>query len=165
MEAMRSHFAQTTATPILFNVPDDIRPITAEQTRPLRHAVLRPHQRAHELIYDGDGAPDTLHVGAFREGKLVGIASVYREPPPGEDDPSAWRLRGMAVTPALQRTGIGRKLLAASVAHAKANGGTRLWFNARRSAVGFYEKLGYQVQGEEFELHGIGPHIVMWRNL
>lgn len=159
MDAVRSHLAQTTTPPILFTAMD-IRPITAEQTRPLRQAVLRPHQQARELVYHGDDAPDTLHVGAFSGDQLVGVASVYRE-----GDPGAWRLRGMAVTPALQRTGIGTALLDACIAHVKSHGGTRMWFNARTSAVAFYRRYGFQIQGEEFVLPDIGPHYIMGRSI
>lgn len=142
----------------------DIRPITEHQTRPLRHEILRPHQPISALAYRGDDAPDTLHVGAFSDGKLIGVASVYREPMPASNDPGAWRLRGMAVTPALQRTGIGHALFDACVAHCRKHGGTMLWFNARTPAIEFYRAMGCEVRGDEFELPDIGPHVVMWRS-
>jgi GNAT superfamily N-acetyltransferase len=143
----------------------DLRPIPAHETRALRQRVLRPHQRPEELVYPGDDAPDTLHLAVYVNGEQVGVASLYREPMPGESDPRVWRLRGMAVTPALQRGGHGRALLEACIAHAKGRGGTRLWCNARTTAAGFYTRLGFEVQGAEFELPGIGPHYVMWRAL
>ncbi len=144
---------------IFFTVAE-IRPITAEQTRPLRHAVLRPHQPVSALAYRGDDTHDTLHVGAFAGHEIIGVASMYREGEPG-----AWRLRGMAVAPGLQRTGIGRALFEACVAHARARGGTTMWFNARTPAIEFYRRMGCEVRGEVFELPDIGPHVVMWRRL
>lgn len=40
-----------------------------------------------------------------------------------------------------------------------------LWCNARVGALGFYLRLGFATIGEEFEIAGIGPHFVMWRDL
>ena len=143
----------------------DVRPISAEETRGLRQAILRPHQRPEELVYPGDDDPDTLHLGAYVDGKLVGVASLYREAPPKEEDPGAWRLRGMAVAKDRQKQGLGAALLDACIAHAKGSGGTSLWCNARTTAAGFYTSLGFEVEGDAFELPGIGPHYVMWRAL
>lgn len=146
-------------------VNTEVRAIAAEQTRGLRQRVLRPHQPPEEMVYPGDDELETLHLGAYVDGQLVGVASLYRQAPPTEPDPGARRLRGMAVSPALQGGGIGRALLEGCLAHARARGATRLWCNARAAAAGFYSRLGFQVQGEEFELPGIGPHLLMSRPL
>ena len=171
----------------------ELRPIPAEETRQLRKRVLRPAQPVDELDYPGDEAPDTRHLGAYLDGELVGTASVYREPmpgtdapqpgtdapqpgtdapqpgtdapQPGADAPAAWRLRGMATLESVRRTGVGQSLLEACIAHAIANGGTHLWCNARSPARPFYQALGFQTEGEEFELPEIGPHYRMWRSI
>lgn len=141
-----------------------IRPITADETHELRHEVLRPHQPINELVYPGDNAPESLHAGAFHDGALVGIASVFRDAPPGETHPTAWRLRGMATHPTMQRRGIGRALIAYCVAHIQAHCGTMLWCNGRTSARAFYESMGFRVVGEEFETE-TGLHFVFRREL
>ena len=70
--------------------------LSAAQTRPLRQLILRPHQTADELVYPGDDAPDSLHVGILVDQALVGIASIYREAPSrGVTFAGWWRLRGM----------------------------------------------------------------------
>ena len=143
----------------------EIRTILAEETRPLRQRVLRPGQCLEQLDYPGDAAPDTGHLGAYLDGELVGIASVYSEPMPGADAPQAWQLRGMATLESLRRTGVGQSLLEACIAHAVARGGTHLWCNARTSALAFYHALGFQTEGAEFELPEIGPHYRMWRSI
>jgi len=74
-----------------------IMPITAEEARVIRKAVLRPDQPAKFTIYPNDDASGTLHVGAFIDGQLVGITTVSLESPPGEHKPDAWRMRGVAV--------------------------------------------------------------------
>jgi hypothetical protein len=80
-----------------------IHPITSEETHNLRHDILRPHIPQNELVYPGDDAPESLHAGAFYAGTLVGIASVFRDSPPGETNPTAWRLRGMATHSTMRR--------------------------------------------------------------
>jgi GNAT superfamily N-acetyltransferase len=124
-----------------------IRRITAAETRALRQQVLRPKQRPEEQVYPNDDAPDTLHAGAFRDGTLVGIATVFRDVPPGEPNPRAWRLRGMAVLPEMQRQGVGRALVEFCVEHIRAQGGEVLWCNGRTSARAFYESAGFRATG------------------
>jgi GNAT superfamily N-acetyltransferase len=117
-------------------------------------------------VYPGDDAPGTWHVGAYDEhGDLLGIASVYTQSPEGENDPCAYRLRGMAVLPQAQGQGCGRALVLACVSHVMAHGGTRLWCNGRVSALGFYEAVGFRPVGPEFDLPFSGPHYRMVRRV
>lgn len=143
-----------------------IRPITATETRPLRHAILRPHLPFEAMAFEGDDAPDSLHVGAFIADELVGIASVSRAPLPGDIDPRAWKLRGMATKESARRMGCGRALIDACVNHIIAHDGDMVWCNGRTSALGFYRAMGFETRGEEFESpSGTGPHYVMVRRL
>jgi GNAT superfamily N-acetyltransferase len=143
----------------------DLRPITATETLQLRQQVLRPNQRPEEQVYSNDDAADALHAGAFRDGKLVGIATVFRDAPPGETNPRAWRLRGMAVLPEMQGQGIGHALVEFCVAHIRAQAGTLLWCNGRTSARAFYESLGFRATGAEFDVPISGAHFVFRRDL
>ena len=138
----------------------EIRPITAEQTRPIRQRVLRPHQAASELVYPGDDASDSFHLGAYRDDELLAILSMYFMPKPDETSP-AWRIRGMAAIPEAQGIGLGRTLVEVARDRAWASKRAPIWCNARQSAFGFYEKLGFVIEGGVFEIEGIGPHAVM----
>ena len=140
-----------------------IRIISAAETRPIRHLVLRPHQPLETLVYPGDDAPDSLHVGAFLDGALAGIASVSRQSFAGAPDLDAWQLRGMATLPNVRRMGCGAALVRACIAHVEANNGAALWCNGRTSALRFYRALGFETRGEEFMTPETGPHFVMWR--
>lgn len=143
-----------------------IRAISAAETRPLRHAILRPHLPFAEMTFDGDDSPDSLHVGAFIGEELVGIASVSRAPLPGETNPRAWKLRGMATKEKARRMGCGRALIEACVAHIRSHNGDMIWCNGRTSALGFYRAMGFETRGDEFESpSGTGPHYVMVRHL
>ena len=88
--------------------PALIRPITAAEVRPLRQVVLRPGQPPESCVYPGDDLEDTVHLGAFDDaGRVVGIASLYREDRAG-GPVGGWRLRGLATAPGV-KTGSGRK--------------------------------------------------------
>lgn len=146
----------------------DVRPISPEQTRPLRAEILRPGQDPETLTLYGDDIPGSFHAGAFEDGALVCTATVYPEPmpvrPEAEVDVSnAFRLRGMATKRHLQGRGYGRAVLERCIEHVRASGAEVLWCNARTGALGFYERLGFRTVGDEFEIEGIGPHYVMWK--
>ncbi len=138
----------------------EVRPVGPDDVRPLRQSILRRGQSWEGTAYPGDGDPATVHLGAFEEEGLVGIASLYREDRPGAGR-GGWRLRGMATTPEVRGRGVGRALLAACVAHVATNGGGELWCNARTPAAGFYAAAGFSVLTDEFDIPGIGPHVVM----
>lgn len=147
-----------------------VRAITAAETQPLRSAVLRPGQPPESLVYPGDDAPTTFHAGAIIDGEIVGIATIYPEPMPlvpqaALDPASAFRLRGMATRPDLQGTGLGRAVLLRCIEHVRDAGASVLWCNARVSALGFYQRLGFETVGDEFDIAGIGPHYVMWHDV
>lgn len=150
--------------------------IAADQTIPLRSSVLRAGHPVSECMFPGDDDDLTFHAGAMLDGRIVSIASLYQEPrtpdAPGGVTPgpahaagTAWRLRGMATEPDLRGSGAGRAALEACEAHARANGATLLWCNARTPAIGFYERMGWTAYGDEFEIPTAGPHYVMERTL
>ena len=152
-----------------------VRSVTAADVRPLRSAVLRPGIPPETLVYPGDDAALAFHAGGGERHDLDGIATVYPEPPPDahrgaipEDafaPGAAFRLRGMATSDRARGTGLGRELLEACFEHVRASGGRFLWCNARSPAVGFYGRMGMETVGAEFDMPGIGPHFVMWRNV
>jgi GNAT superfamily N-acetyltransferase len=146
--------------------PPDVRieRVSAETTRTLRQRVLRPHLAPHELVFPHDDEPDSAHVVArLADGTVVGTASVLRDAAPWGEP--GWRLRGMATDESIRGRGVGSSLLAAAIAHARAQGGGLLWCNARVRAVPFYRRAGLETRGEPWEEPLIGPHVVMWRVL
>ena len=71
----------------------------------------------------------------------------------------------MATVPSVRGAGHGRALLELCFDHIRAQGGRLLWCNARVVALGFYKRLGFVAEGPEFDIHPIGPHYVMTRQL
>lgn len=133
----------------------NVRPIPVADTRPLRHAVLRPHESLQYLA--GHESPDAYAVGAFDdEDRVLGVGFISPDGQPG-----AWRVRGMATEPAARGRGAGSAVLGALVNHAREQGATCVWCNARIGARTFYERAGFRVVSEEFDIPEIGPHYVM----
>ncbi len=131
-------------------------PAEQEALYDLRWRVLRDPlglARGTERIA-ADFDPDAVHLGAFdAESRLVGCATLI----PAE---GGIQLRAMAVDPAWQGTGVGAAVLtsAAEVAQEREQS---LWCEARAHAVGFYERSGWAVESDLFEVPRIGPHYRM----
>ena len=152
-----------------------VRLIPADETYALRHRALRPQQALADCRFPGDEAPGAFHLGAFDgDGSLLGVASFNPEAAPAcvpvpssglspMDVRHAWRLRGMATAPEARGQGHGKALLQAGIAELARRGAGLLWCNARLSAAGFYEVQGLARAGEDFDIPGIGGHVVMWR--
>ena len=141
----------------------EIKEILAVATYPIRHIVLRPNQDISTCAFPGDEAASTFHLGAFKDGELIGIASYYRESSPVFEKESQYRLRGMATLPDYRGMNVGKQLIIAAEAIMKERQVDLWWCNARLVAVGFYEKLGLSVYGDIFEIEPIGPHKIMFR--
>lgn len=133
-----------------------IRRIELSQTLPIRQEVLWPDRSPSDIVYPEDSEVGTFHLGAFDDsGELLGIATLYH------DVDATWRLRGMGVLPDNQGQGIGARLVDASVGELRNLGATGVWCNARLAVTGFYQRRGWKIEGEEFEIPGVGGHFVM----
>jgi GNAT superfamily N-acetyltransferase len=130
------------------------RPVPLEATRRLRQTVLRPNQSLDELT--SHEPPGAFAVGAFDGDELIAVGFIGRDGGAG-----SWRVRGMATEPGRRSRGAGSVVLDALIAHAAANGATRVWCNARTPARAFYERAGFRVASEVFEIGDIGPHYMM----
>jgi GNAT superfamily N-acetyltransferase len=133
-----------------------VQEVSLEQTRALRQAILRPHETLEQLAADEPAG--AFAVGAFVEGELVAVGLIAPDGGPG-----AWRVRGMATAPHARGAGAGTAVLGALLGHALERGASRVWCNARTPARSLYERAGFRVISEEFELPRIGPHLVMER--
>jgi GNAT superfamily N-acetyltransferase len=123
--------------------------------------VLRPGRPVEQASFPGDDDPRTAHFGAFKDGKLLCIASLFAAPFPGEEHLPAFQLRGMATDPEARGLGLGTAIVKLCKEYPRENGAKLLWCNARTSAAGFYSKLGFEIVGTEFNIPDVGPHFRM----
>ncbi len=98
------------------------------------------------------------HLAAHDDGRLVGTLLLRAL------DARTARIMRMAVVPEQQGRAIGRALVRHAEALARERRFEVLMMHARSTAVGFYEKCGYSIVGDEFIEQGI-PHIRMEKRL
>ncbi len=134
--------------------------IRIEDTYPLRHKMLRPNGTIQDCHFKYDNDEQTFHLGAFENNKLGSVASFYFENHElfTEHFPYQYRLRGMCTLPEFQNQGMSSALLKTAFPLIKQNQCNLLWCNARKSAQGFYEKVGFKASGDYFEIKDIGTH-------
>ena len=75
-----------------------------------------------------------------------------------------FKLRQMAVKKTSQKIGIGKQMIAFAEEFSLQKNATKIEMNARKYAVGFYEKMGYKIVSNEFLEVGIA-HYTMERKL
>lgn len=129
-----------------------------QQMVQLRNDILRKPLKLQFTPEELEKEKDEILIGAFEEEKMLGCCMLIKV------DPSTVRLRQMAVLNNLQGKGIGRALMQFAENIARDRGFKKIMMHARKTAAGFYEKLGYQVRGEEFEEVTL-PHYEMEKKL
>lgn len=136
--------------------------LTAEQTHPLRLAVLRSDTPSTTLTFAEEDLPGTVHLG-IRDGNDIVAVSTWI-PRPYHDEP-AMQLRGMATATHLQGHGVGGLLLEAGCRRA-ASITTLVWARARDTALEFYLRHGFVIDGDGFiDEHTAKPHHLIHRRL
>jgi predicted GNAT family N-acyltransferase len=97
-------------------------------------------------------------LGAYDEDELVACCILTAIAP------LTCQLRQMAVHQKMQRNGIGAALMIFAENVARDAGYRKMIMHARKTAIGFYEKLGYQTQGEEFTEVNL-PHMELYKSI
>ena len=129
-----------------------------QQMVKLRNDILRKPLGMALSPEELEKEKNEILIGAFEEEKMLGCCMLV------SIDPRICRLRQMAVLNTLQGKGIGRALLSFAENIARDRGFKLITMHARKSAAGFYERLGYKVCGDEFAELTI-PHYVVEKSL
>ena len=133
-----------------------IEQVGAAETYPLRAQELR---QGRPVEIDEDDAPYTLHLAARLDGgDIVGVVRFHPRDCPWRAGEGSWQLRGMATDPRGRGLGAGRALVAEGLVQVAARGGDLVWCDARKAAVGFYERIGFSIVTDEYDLRPVGPH-------
>lgn len=122
----------------------------------LRDRVLRKPLGLFLFDEDLSAEGGYRHFSAVENGRVVGTMMMLPDP----DAPDAVRMKQVAVEEAFRGRDIGRKLWELFRGAARREGAKRVTVHARKTAAGFYEKLGFSAAGGEFAEVGI-PHIPM----
>lgn len=123
----------------------------------LRFRVLREGMPRETARYPGiDEDVRTKFIGAFNGGKMIGCATLQYDP----KDEANLRIRGMAVDSRYRNRGIGSNIVGMLQNYA-AKLNTGIWCNARIKAVTMYQRKGFKIKSELFEIEHIGMHYEM----
>jgi predicted GNAT family N-acyltransferase len=129
-----------------------------QQMVKLRDDILRKPLGLRFTPEELENEKDNLLIGAFEDGNILACCMLV------EEKSDVVKLRQMAVLNVVQGKGIGRALMQFAENLARDHGYKVLTMHARKNAVGFYEKMGYKVKGDEFQEVSI-PHYEMQKEL
>jgi predicted GNAT family N-acyltransferase len=124
----------------------------------LRMKILREPLGLSFTLEDLQKEKDDILLCAFEDDVIVACCILT------EINNKTCQLRQMAVIPPVQKNGLGRSLLDFAEKIAYDSGFRKIMMHARKSAVGFYQKQGYKIEGGEFEEVTI-PHYEMQKSL
>jgi len=143
----------------------EIKKISSRDTFLVRHPILREGKPVEGCQFDGDDLQTTTHFGLFIDTNITGVLSVFKNNNVIFNSENQFQIRGMAILKDFQRKGFGDELIKHAEEYIKSQFGKLIWFNARESAVPFYEKLGYIKIGEPFYIADIGIHYIMKKEI
>ena len=124
----------------------------------LRYEILRKPLNLTFEAEELEKEKNDILICVFEEEKILGCCLLTKI------DKNCVRLRQMAVQNNLQGKGIGASMMHFAENVARDAGYKKLIMHARKTAIGFYEKLGYKVSGNEFIEISI-PHFTMVKKL
>ena len=148
----------------------DVRVVQTDEQRrdafAVRHAVFVEEQGVPEELELDEHDDAATHFVAYDEGEAVGAARLRRYGGDSDtaDAPPTAKVERVAVLEARRGEGWGRRLMDCLEATARERGYDRLTMHSQTHAAGFYEQLGYERHGAEFEEAGI-PHVEMRKRL
>jgi ElaA protein len=122
----------------------------------LRQAVFMVEQNIPVLDADGEDA-NALHLCGRGADGLLAYARIF--PPDEEND--CVRIGRVVVAAAARGQGLGRELMAQALDCARDLAPqSPVLISAQAHLVGFYEDLGFSIDGEIYDDHGV-PHVDM----
>jgi ribosomal protein S18 acetylase RimI-like enzyme len=143
----------------------DVRPVAPDEHREAGRVTARAYEaegserassNADYLDRVADVATRSLHavvLGAFEDGRILGTVTLevdgripggHPRPPLAEDQA---HVRMLGVSPEAQRRGIGRRLMAATIEHARRAGKRRITLETTETMVAaqrLYEAMGFR---------------------
>jgi N-acetylglutamate synthase-like GNAT family acetyltransferase len=114
-------------------------------------ALLEPIGISSNYIVP-ENEKDDVFIGAFEKEKFIGCCVLTAK------ENGIVQLRQMAVRPVMQAKGIGAAIIQFAEKTAVEKGFHLLMMHARDPVIGFYEKCGYHIVGEQFFEVGMGHH-------
>lgn len=111
-----------------------IEQIPYQLTWKIRHEVMYPEKTLNEVKLENDD--EGYHFGLYDEGELTSVVSLFKTG-------SNMQLRKFATLQKWQKLGYGSRLLEHCINFCRQNGVTKIWCNARTTAIAFYKKHNF----------------------
>ena len=129
-----------------------IEQIPLELARRIRLTAMYPGQKREvaELADDAEG----IHFGLFHQNKLMSVVSWFKR------NENEAQFRKLATLEEFRNQGYGTLLMQYIIKFSKGENIRDLWCNARVSAEGFYNKLGFKEKNQAFAKNGI-DYVIM----
>jgi GNAT superfamily N-acetyltransferase len=137
----------------------DVAPESIWETR---QRNLYPDQtlRQNEALEAVLRNPSAICAAAIIHDDIIGCISVMNEP----YMEFQLRIRWLGVDEAWRSKGIGINMLQRVQEYALSTK-VGIWCNVRIKATPLYKRLSFNIQGDAFEIEGVGPHLRMtWRD-
>jgi len=128
------------------------------EARAIRDAVFIQEQGIPAALEHDTADADALHaVAVNRLGRALGTGRLLTV------EVGVAKIGRMAVLSSVRGAGVGRPLLEALVAAARARGDAEVLLNAQASAIGFYRQSGFAPRGPAFEEAGMAHQEMVLR--
>ena len=144
----------------------EIKELNTSDIKPLRYEVLWAHRDSvDDCTIEPDDVETTFHMGATIGDEVVGTCTLLVDINSEFEEKMQYRLRAMATSPKIRGTGTGVAIVNKAIESLKDRNVKLLWCDARLIATGFYEKMGFKVMGDTYDVPNIGPHKLMYLEL
>lgn len=127
------------------------------QAQAIRQEVFMGEQGFSYEFDDTD--PTALHLTLYEDGRALGCCRLF----PGEA-PGAWHVGRVAVKKERRGRGLGARIMEEAERAVRQRGGLCVELSAQARAAGFYRRLGYVQEGEEY-LEEHCPHVFMRKQI
>ena len=131
-----------------------------QQACQLRYELFYAEHSLPWHIVQDESQAEYFHAAILIKNSVVAYGQLVPQ------NNSVYKISQMVVKPSYQGQNFGSRILLFLIEQAKKEGAIALTLNARTTAVGFYQKFGFQTHGKQFPSATTGvPHITMNRNL
>jgi ribosomal protein S18 acetylase RimI-like enzyme len=130
-----------------------------EEYYDLRYRILREPWKQPRGSERNEGDATGMHFGLYDSNQLLGILRL------DSMEIGISQIRFMAVETSMQGKGIGENLMLFAEKISKNRDDKKIILHAREIALGFYEKLGYQLIEKSHLLFGEIQHYLMEKNI
>ncbi|MDW5291037.1 GNAT family N-acetyltransferase [Formosa sp. PL04] len=142
-----------------------IKNIEAQETYSVRQPVLRPGRPIKDCEFVNDTHPTTFHLGLYFKSDLVGVVTFMKTLNETFVSENQYQLRGMAILSEHQGLQYGNILIQVGESIVEKQQDSLIWLNAREIAVKFYERNGYKISGNAFNIPKVGTHYMMYKTI